>query len=134
LKNSLPWEEILRILHADTILNNDGWLGGDILRVYGSDLMSDILSFSKPDSLLLTGLINPQTIRTAEMVDIAAICFVHGKRPHDDTLDLAKENQMPLFCTRFSMFEACGRLFAAGLVDDEDFPGLPGSEDCNDVR
>jgi hypothetical protein len=128
LKNSLPWEEILRTLHADTILN-DGWLNGDIVRVYGSDLMSDILSFSKPNSLLLTGLINPQTIRTAEMVDIAAICFVHGKRPHDETLDLARENQMPLFCTRFSMFEACGRLFAAGLVDEEGFPGLPGSKD-----
>ena len=126
LKNSLPWEEILRTLQAATILN-DGWLGGDVSRVYGSDLMSDILSFSKPDSLLLTGLINPQTIRTAEMVDIAAICFVHGKRPHDETLDLARENQMPLFCTRFSMFEACGRLFAAGLVDGEDFPGPPGS-------
>lgn len=134
MKNSLPWEEILRTLHADTILNDDGWLGGGIARVYGSDLMSDILSFSKPNSLLLTGLINPQTIRTAEMVDIAAICFVHGKRPHDETLDLARENQMPLFCTRFSMFEACGRLFAAGLVDDEGFPGLPGCEDCGDAR
>jgi hypothetical protein len=126
LKNSLPWEEILRTLHAATILN-DGWLGGDVSRVYGSDLMSDILSFSKPNSLLLTGLINPQTIRTAEMVDIAAICFVHGKRPHDDTLDLARENQVPLFCTQFSMFEACGRLFAAGLGDGEDFPPPPGS-------
>ena len=61
--------------------------------------------------------------------DIAAICFVHGKRPHDETLDLARENQTPLFCTRFSMFEACGRLFAAGLVDEEGFPGLPGSKD-----
>ena len=133
MKNSLPWEEILRTLHADTILN-DGWLDGDITRVYGSDLMSDILSFSKPNSLLLPGLINPQTIRTAEMVDILAICFVHGKRPHDETLDLARENQTPLFCTRFSMFEACGHLFAAGLVDDEDFPGLPGSKDSDDAR
>ena len=51
MKNSLPWEEILRTLHADTILNDDGWLGSDISRVYGSDLMSDILSYSKPNSL-----------------------------------------------------------------------------------
>ena len=128
MKNSLPWEEILRTLHAATILN-DGWLGGDVSRVYGSDLMSDILSFSKPKSLLLTGLINPQTVRTAEMVDIAAICFVHGKRPHEETLDLARKNQLPLFCTRFSMFEACGRLFEAGLVDGEGFPGPQGYED-----
>jgi predicted transcriptional regulator len=132
LKNTLPWDEILRILEAKTILN-DGWLGGDIARVYGSDLMSDILSFSKPKSLLITGLINPQTIRTAEMVDIAAICFVHDKNPHDETLDLAKRNQIPLFRTRFSMFEACGRLFEAGLVDCEGDPGPPGSGDCDDT-
>jgi hypothetical protein len=59
------------------------------------------------------------------MVDIAAICFVHGKRPHDETLDLAKKNRIPLFCTKYSMFEACGRLFAAGLADCEEDSGAP---------
>jgi predicted transcriptional regulator len=128
VKNSLPWNEVIKILEADTILN-DGWLGGEVGRVYGSDLMSDILSYSKPKSLLLTGLINPQTIRTAEMVDIAAICYVHGKCPHDKTLELAGRNHLALFRTRFSMFEACGRLFEAGLVDCEESPGHPGSKE-----
>jgi predicted transcriptional regulator len=114
----MEFKDLLPILEAEIILN-DGWLDGDVSTVYGSDLMSDILSFSKPKSLLLTGLINPQTIRTAEMVEIAAICFIHGKRPHQDTLDLARINQMPLLCTEFSMFEACGRLYAAGLVTCE---------------
>ena len=88
--------------------------------VYGSDLMSDILTYSQPGSLLLTGLINPQTIRTAEMVEIAAICFVHGKQPHKETVEAARKIDLPLLSTRCSMFEACGRLFAAGLMNHED--------------
>ena len=118
---SLKLEELLEILEAEIILNNN-WLRGEISRVHGSDLMSDILSYSKPNSLLLTGLINPQTIRTAEMVEIAAVCFIHGKTPHAETIDLARENEMPLLGTGFSMFEACGKLYAAGLVDCDDLP------------
>jgi predicted transcriptional regulator len=121
LGTSLSLEEVLKILGAEIILDKD-WLRGAISTVYGSDLMSDILSFSKPNSLLLTGLINPQTIRTAEMVEIAAICFIHGKRPHEETVELAKMNEMPLIGTPLSMFEACGRLYAAGLVSSDDLP------------
>lgn len=109
----------MSILEAEIILD-EGWLRDEITTVYGSDLMSDILSFSRPNSLLLTGLINPQTIRTAEMVEISVICFIHGKHPHQDTLDLARMNQMPLLCTGFSMFEACGKLYAAGLITCEE--------------
>ena len=112
---SIGVRDILSILEAEIVLD-DGWLRDEVTTVYGSDLMSDILSFSKPNALLLTGLINPQTIRTAEMVEIAAICFIHGKHPHQDTLDLARTNQIPLLCTKFSMFEACGRLYALGSV------------------
>ena len=121
MSKSLRFEDVLRILEAQ-VLFDDGWLPGEISRVYGSDLMSDILSYSKPNSLLLTGLVNPQTIRTAEMVEIAAICFIHEKNPHKETVELAKRNELPLLKTRFSMFEACGKLFAAGLTDCNDLP------------
>jgi predicted transcriptional regulator len=114
----MDFKELISVLEAEIILDA-GWLNGDVATVYGSDLMSDILSFSKPKSLLLTGLINPQTIRSAEMVEIAAICFIHGKQPHQDTLDLARTNQMSLLCTQYSMFEACGRLYEAGLITCE---------------
>jgi predicted transcriptional regulator len=119
LGTSLPFKEVLNILEAEVILDKE-WLRGVISTVYGSDLMSDILSFSKPNSLLLTGLINPQTIRTAEMVEIAVICFIHGKHPHKETVELATMNQIPLIGTPLSMFEACGRLYAAGLGSSND--------------
>ena len=114
-------EELVGILEAVVLLDN-GWLRGEISTVYGSDLMSDILSFSKPNSLLLTGLINPQTIRAAEIVEIAVICFIHGKHPQGETLELARSDQIPLLGTRMSMFEACGKLYAAGLMDCKDLP------------
>ena len=118
---SLGIDEIVKILGADIILDK-GWLRGKISTVYGSDLMSDILSYSKPNSLLLTNLINPQTIRTAEMVEIAVVCFIHGKHPHKETLELAQQNEMPLLKTGLSMFEACGKLYAAGMMDCKDLP------------
>ena len=121
MSKSFGVDELLSILQADVLLDN-GWLRGEISTVYGSDLMSDILSYSKPNSLLLTGLINPQTIRTAEMVEIAVICFIHGKQPHRETLELARSNEMPLLVTEMSMFEACGKLYTAGMMVSKDLP------------
>jgi predicted transcriptional regulator len=119
LSTSFSVDELLSILQAKVLLDN-GWLRGEIKTVYGSDLMSDILTYSKPNSLLLTGLINPQTIRTAEMVEIAAICFIHGKQPHTETIELASNCEMPLIGTEMSMFEACGKLYSAGMMDSKD--------------
>lgn len=85
-----------------------------------ADLMSDVLAFLTPDSLLLTGLVNPQVVRTAEMAGVRAVVFVRGKRPPDETIRLAAEVKVPLLVTRYTMFDACGRLFHAGLEG----PGL----------
>ncbi len=113
---SFSIKTLLSLLEAEVILD-DGWLQGDVTSVIASDLMSDILSYSKRKALLLTGLTNPQTIRTAEMVEVAVICFVHGKNPHIETIELATKNQMPLLTTPLSMFDACGRLYQAGGHD-----------------
>ena len=80
-----------------------------------SDLMSDALSFMKPGSLLLTGLVHPQSVRTAEMADLAAIVFVRGKTPGPDVIDLADKVGIPLIASPFGMYEICGRLYNAGL-------------------
>ena len=80
-----------------------------------SDIMSDVLSFSTSHSLLLTGLTNAQAVRTAEMADISAVCYVQGKRPSSEAVQLAREKGILLLCTPLSAFEACGRLAAAGL-------------------
>lgn len=81
----------------------------------GADLMSDVLAFSQPGTLLLTGLTNPQVVRTAEMADVKAIVFVRGKQPPSETVALAREKGIPLLATRFTLYESCGRLFAQGL-------------------
>jgi predicted transcriptional regulator len=81
----------------------------------GADLMSDVLAFTHAGTLLLTGLVNPQVVRTAEMAGIKAIVFVRGKRPPPETVALAEEKDIPLLSTRFTLYESCGRLYAQGL-------------------
>ena len=81
----------------------------------GCDLMSDVLAFVKDQSLLLTGLINPQVIRTAEMMDIVAICFVRGKVPTADVVELANDRGIVLLSTELPLYIACGKLYENGL-------------------
>jgi hypothetical protein len=81
----------------------------------GADLMSDVLAFAKTGALLLTGLTNVQVTRTCEMADVVGICFVRGKRPPRETVELAVANGLPLLATRLPMFESCGRLYRQGL-------------------
>lgn len=81
----------------------------------GSDLLSDVLAFAHAGTLLLTGLINPQVVVTAEMVGIVAIVFVRGKTPPPETVRSAEERGIPLLSTRYTMFEGCGLLFSSGL-------------------
>jgi hypothetical protein len=84
----------------------------------GADLMSDVLASSQPGAILLTGLTNPQVVRTAHIAEFRAIIFVRGKQPQDETLSLARQENMPLITSPLGMFELCGRLYKAGL------PGL----------
>lgn len=81
----------------------------------GSDMMSDVLAFVKDQSVLITGLCNPQVIRTAEMMDIICICFVRGKQPDEDMVALAEEKGIVLMTTTMRMFTACGTLYENGL-------------------
>jgi len=106
--------EIKNILECE-VLNGDSLDDAEIKTVCGCDLMSDVLSYVKPNALLLTGLIQPQTIRTAEIVDIKTICFVRGKRPDEATMKLAKKKGIRLLVTHSAMFESCGKLYQEGL-------------------
>lgn len=103
------------------ILSCEVFTGDDQLQMeieYGgaSDLMSDVLAFSQPGALLLTGLVTVQTIQTADIAEIKAIVFVRGKNPSQDVISLAKEKKIPLLGTMYSMYEACGLLYKKGLV------------------
>ena len=90
-------------------------LSKEVHTACGSDMMSDVLAFVKDQSVLLTGLCNPQVIRTAEMMDIVCIVFVRGKRPDDTMIELANDCGIALLSTGHRMFSACGLLYEKGL-------------------
>ncbi|MCL2834403.1 MAG: hypothetical protein FWD78_14625 [Treponema sp.] len=94
---------------------NEDKAGMEILSACGADLMSDVMAFVKEKVLLLTGLVNPQVIRTAELLDIHAIIFVRGKTPGKEMLNLAEEAGIILAGTKHTMFITCGKLYEAGL-------------------
>ena len=81
---------------------------------FASDLMSDVLTL-KDTPVLITGLCNVQTIRTCDMANLEVVIFVRGKRPTEDMVELADENDMVLICTPYSMFKTCGILYGAGM-------------------
>ncbi|MDI7274537.1 MAG: DRTGG domain-containing protein [Anaerolineae bacterium] len=107
-------EEVLRIIAGKTVSENVD-LSAEVEMACGADLMSDVLAFTHAGTLLLTGLTNPQVVRTAEMAGITAIIFVRGKYPPPETIALAAERGIPLLATRYTLYEACGRLYSAGL-------------------
>ncbi|MCI7263956.1 MAG: DRTGG domain-containing protein [Otoolea sp.] len=107
-------EEVRKVLGA-RIITGEERMGEEVKTACGSDMMSDVLAFSKDHSVLLTGLCNPQVIRTAELLDIVCIIFVRGKKPDEKTVQLAKESGLVLLETGHRMFSACGMLYAAGL-------------------
>jgi predicted transcriptional regulator len=106
-------KDIIRILEADVITAAD--LDVEVRTACGSDMMSDVLAFVKDQSVLLTGLLNPQVVRTAEMMDMRCIIFVRGKVPDDSVVELAKEMGITLLKTRYRLFTACGKLYESGL-------------------
>ncbi len=107
-------EDIKNILGAEIICCAD-MLDREVKTACGSDMMSDVLAFVKEQAALLTGLVNPQVVRTAEMMDMHCIIFVRGKRPTLDMIQMAEDRDMVMLCTDLEMFTACGKLYGGGL-------------------
>jgi predicted transcriptional regulator len=107
--------DVLPIIEGKAI-SKDIDLDMEIQMGCGADLMSDVLSFTHEGTLLMTGLTNPQVVRTAEVAGINAIVFVRGKMPPEETIALAEERGIPLLASKYTMFETCGRLYKAGLA------------------
>jgi predicted transcriptional regulator len=110
--------EIIELVDG-TVLNPEVGLSIKIRGGCGADLMSDVLASSQPKAVLLTGLTNPQVVRTAQIAEIRAIIFVRGKQPQAETLVIASQENIPLISSPFGMFELCGRLHRAGLPSFE---------------
>lgn len=106
--------DIASVIDA-TVLSGEELLDTEVLSAYGCDLMSDVLAFVEDQCMLLTGLINPQVIRTAEMVDMKAIVFVRGKEPTEEILELAREAGIAILATKLPMYISCGKLYEAGI-------------------
>lgn len=106
--------DIQHILKAKLFCGEEN-LEREVHTACGSDMMSDVLAFVKDQSVLLTGLINPQVIRTAEMMDMVCVVFVRGKEPDENMIALAQERELVLMSTSYRMFTACGLLYEGGL-------------------
>ena len=106
--------ELKEILNAELICGED-LLDNEVFTACGSDMMSDVLAYVKEQAVLLSGLVNPQVIRTAEMMDMKCVVFVRGKRPDIDMINLAEDRDIVLLGTKLEMFTSCGLLYKNGL-------------------
>ncbi len=105
---------IKELLNAEVVCGEEN-LEHEVHSACGSDMMSDVLAYVKDQAVLLTGLVNPQVIRTAEMMDMQCVVFVRSKTPSEEMIRLAKESDMVILCTKKRMYEACGKLYLGGL-------------------
>ena len=106
--------QVKEILNAKVLCGEEN-MEKEVNSACGCDLMSDVLAFVKDNALLLTGLINPQVIRTAEMMDIETIVFVRGKEPEDSIIGMATMKDMTLMTTDYPLYVASGMLYTNGL-------------------
>ena len=105
-------KQAVEVLDAQ-VASGENLLNREVKMACGSDMMSDVLAYAKNKAVLLTGLLNIQVVRTADV--IAAIIFVRDKHPESDVLMAAKRKDIPVLYTKCTMFEACGRLYSLGL-------------------
>lgn len=107
-------KSVAEILNAEILCGKEN-MDFEIEAACGSDLMSDVMAFVKDPALLITGLINVQVIRTANLMDIGAVCFIRGKMPNQEMIQMAEEFGIVLLATDLLMFPACGKLYEAGI-------------------
>ena len=107
--------EVKEILQAELLTENESDLQCYVHSACASDMMSDVLAFTEPEALVITGLASQQTLRTVEIADAVAVVFVRGKFPDAGIISLANQKKIPLMTTHYCMHDACGLLFNRGL-------------------
>ncbi len=105
--------EAAGILDAEVLVGED-MLDTEIKSVCGSDMMSEVLAYTQDQSVLLTGLCNLQSMRTAEMLDLQCLIFIRGKQPTEEMLEMARNDRRVVLTTKLGMYSACGKLYVAG--------------------
>ncbi len=114
--------KIEKLLEARTLAGTRKLDEIDVEKAGAADLMSDVLAYSHPGTLLLTGLASAQSLSTADIAEMTAIVYVRGKHPDPEIISKAEERGIPLLSTRLGMFECCGRLYQEGIRDDSHAP------------
>lgn len=107
-------KEVKKLLDAEVLCGSE-LLAKPVSCAFGCDLLSDVLAFTPPNVLLLTGLTNIQVINTAEVIEAAGVVFVRGKRPAESVIDFARQKNIPLLATDYMLYESCGILYVNGL-------------------
>ena len=107
-------KDICRILNAKVVCGGENAVK-EVTKGFASDLMSDVLTLDTDDMVLITGLTNTQTLRTAEMADVSCVLFVRNKKVTDEMKEIAEDNDMVLLECSYSMFKTVGMLYEAGL-------------------
>ena len=87
----------------------------ELQTAFAGDLLSDVLALGQQPDVLLTGLVNPQVIRTAEMLDIPCIIFSRGKLPSEEMLEMAADTGVAVLATNMTSYQVSGELYARGL-------------------
>lgn len=106
--------DIAEILDAKVLCCEDK-IDCEVNSACASDMMSDVLAFVKDQSVLISGLCNPQAVRTAAMMDMACLVLVRNKIPTPEMVALAKQSGIVILSSGMRMYVACGLLFEAGL-------------------
>ena len=106
--------EIRDYLGAEVLCGEEN-LGHEVSSACCSDMMSDVLAYVKDQGVLITGLLNSQVIRTANMMDMVCIVFVRSKTPTEDMIELADECGIVVMRSELRAYDACGILYSNGL-------------------
>ena len=115
LQFQMKIRRIAELLEADVLCGEDN-LDGEVHSACGCDMMSDVLAYVKDQAVLLTGLCNPQVVRTAMMMDMRCIVFVRGKVPTQEIINLAEDAGIVIMKSDHRMYVACGLLYSEGLT------------------
>ncbi|HHY62844.1 MAG TPA: DRTGG domain-containing protein [Bacillota bacterium] len=107
--------DIRELIGAEVLVGEDKLSTVEIEMACGSDLISDVLAFCHDKTLLCTGLVSAQVVRTAEIAGLSTIIFVRGKRPDESVIEMGKAAGIPMLATDLPMFETCGLLYGAGV-------------------
>ena len=110
--------DIQHLLDAKLLCHGEN-LDKEVTSAFGCDLMSDVLAYVKDQCVLLTGLVNPQVIRTAIMLDMVCVVFVRSKTPTEEILNLAMDSGIAVMSTNKTLYESCGILYSNGLTGKE---------------